>query len=1020
MFSGAVSDSAGNAVAGARVTVAAQQEGISRVAITDSGGAYRIAALPPAVYSLEVEAAGFHPASRNEISLQVGASLTLNIELQRAETPVFRVTVNSETPLIETERVQQSSVIQTVRIDNLPIDRRNYLDFTLLTPTAVSTVTMADDVDFRTPQSPQSGISFGGNNGRGNMFTVDGIENYYNTGGVRPSLSQDAVQEFQVTRSNFSAEFGGSTGGVINVVSRTGTDDFHGTLFGFVRDRAFDARNYFDPTNSAFTRAQDGASAGGPIRKGHLFWFGAYERLDRHETVFVPILSDRSAFAAPTASQQQFTTFLQNSGSPQLAALGSALNNLLTPNNFPGTVRLFNDNSGAFPFSEAQNQGSLRLDWRKGRQLFFLRAMLTSDDAEHVSSGALVGLNRSYSAGVFDAGLAAGATLVLSPQWLSETRLSYGFDDYNVQPVDPYGPQIDITGYGFFGRPIYLPSKNIERHYEADEILCWTTGRHAVKFGAEINPVRDAVVQNLPQTGLFSFGEDVPLSSLVDGLAGQPGFSAALVDSFGASVPGLAAQLSDPLTSLQSYDLGLPTYYLQGFGDPRWTGWTKRYNFFLQDEFSLTSRLHLYLGARYELELKNRLFPLDPNNIAPRVGLAWDPFGDAKMVVRAGYGIYYGRIDSNLNYSAQVFAGNQLTVMLVPLSGLPGSVNPLTGAPVTSADIYQYLNATGVLGNSAPTAADLAPLGIVVSPGAPLTTRYGVDPHFVNPYAQQASVEIERAFGAWAVSLGYQYTRGVHLESSRDQNLYLAGYTPAGQPIIGFINPLLLQYNVWQSTGNSWYNAMIAQVSRRLRSNFTLNASYTLSRAIDDVTDFQPDFEANNQLDARADRGLSPFNQKHRFVGNAVYFSPWHASRGAGFAHNLFSDFVVSPIVIANSAVPFNLLTGYDNVGDRHVTTHRPPGAGRDIGIGPNFFTANLRLSRSFRWGPERTIEFIADGFNLTNRTNFLTVNNIVGNLTLAQLPNPLQARPGPPTSPLSYTSAGDPRQFQFGLRLRF
>ena len=1017
MLSGTVSDGAGHALPGVRVTATAEQLGVQRETLTDAGGAYRITALPPALYTVRLEAAEFRTTTIENIALTVGGNVTLRSDLQRLEKTetVFRVAVTSEAPLVETERVQQSTVIETIQIDNLPIDQRNYLDFALLTPTAVSTVTLPDDVDYRTPQSPQSGISFAGNNGRGNMFTVDGMENYYNTGGVRPSLSQDAVQEFQVTRSNFSAEFGGSTGGVINVVSRTGSDTFHATAFGFLRNRALDARNFFDPRKSGFTRAQEGLSAGGPIQKGRLFWFGAFERLDRHETVFVPILSDRSSFAAPTASQQQFLGFLTSSGSPQLAALGAGLTAALTPNNFPGTVKLFEQNSGVFPFSQGQSQASMRLDWRKGRHLFFLRGMLTDGISDHVSSGALVGLNRSYNTGIFDASLAAGATLVFSPHWLSETRLSFGFDKYDVSPVDPNGPQIDINGYGFFGRPIYLPSKNLERHFEADQIMSWTTGRHAVRFGAEINPVRDAVVMNLPQTGLFSFGQDIPLGAVVDGVAGQ-GFSEALA----ARSAALAAELAAPLTSVQAYDLGLPDYFLEGFGDPRWTGWTQRYSFFAQDDWNVHPRLHLYLGARYELELKNALFPLDPNNIAPRVGLAWDPWGDAKTVVRAAYGIFYGRIDSNLNYSAQVFAGNQLTVMLVPLSGLPGSINPFTAAPVTSADIYGYLAATGVLGKRPPTAADLAPLGLVITPGIPLATRYGVDPRFVNPYSQQSSLEVEHSFGNYTVSVGYQFARGVHLERSRDWNVTLAGQAPNGQPIFGFVNPLLLQYNVWESTGNSFYSAMVAQVSRRLRRNFTLNASYTLSHATDDVTDFQPDFEPNNQLDIRADRGLSSFNQKHRLVANAVYMSPWHAGHGAGFMYNLFGDFVVSPIAIAASNIPFNILTGFDSNGDRHVTNDRPYGAGRNIGIGPDFFTANLRVSRDILHFNERSLQIIAEGFNLTNHTNFATLNNIVGAVTLAELPNPIRAQAGNPTSPLSYTSALDPRQFQFGLRLRF
>jgi hypothetical protein len=221
-----------------------------------------------------------------------------------------------------------------------------------------------DGSDFRVAQTPQSGISFGGGNGRGNGFFVDGVESYLSSGGVRLTVSQEAVQEFQINRNTASAEFGWAAGGTVNIVTRSGSNDWHGNAFGFLRHRSIQARNYFDPGKSAFTRVQSGATAGGALKKDKSFIFGAYERLDRQETGFVPILQDRTAFTSLTPSQQQLTQFMAGSGNPQLAGVAAAMRVALTPGLNPRVVKLFDSNSGTFPFSEDTQSVSVRFDHR--------------------------------------------------------------------------------------------------------------------------------------------------------------------------------------------------------------------------------------------------------------------------------------------------------------------------------------------------------------------------------------------------------------------------------------------------------------------------------------------------------------------------------------------------------------------------------------------------------------------------------------------------------------------------------
>jgi len=281
-LSGIVTDPSGARVAQAKITARDTARGYEREARSDSNGEYHLSTLNPATYRLQVEASGFATTILDGVEVRVGDSVVLPIQLAVSALST-EVHVAAEVPGVEVQRTQQSSTVQTQQIQNLPINRRNYLDFALLTPGVVETTSMVDATDYRVVQAPQSGLSFGGSNGRGNAFSIDGTENYVNSGGVRPNVSQEAVAEFQVNRNSFSAEFGGAFGGAINIITRSGTNDLHGNLFGFLRHRSVQARNYFDPVNggAAYTRTQAGATLGGPLRKDKTFFFAAFERLDR-------------------------------------------------------------------------------------------------------------------------------------------------------------------------------------------------------------------------------------------------------------------------------------------------------------------------------------------------------------------------------------------------------------------------------------------------------------------------------------------------------------------------------------------------------------------------------------------------------------------------------------------------------------------------------------------------------------------------------------------------------------------
>ncbi len=1002
------------------VTAIDESRGTERDTLTSGSGEFVFPFLEPGTYTVNFSMASFAPFTIEGLEVSVGETVVVapQLAVAAADAAVI-VSADAARSAIEPERVQQSDHIDSVRIENLPINRRDYLDLALLTPGVVDTNYVANSQDRRIIPTPTSGLGIGGTNGRGNTFMIDGLDNLYNSGSIRSSISQEAVHEFQVNRNSFSTEQGSAPGGAVNIVTKSGTNDVHGTAFGVIRNRRFQARNYFDPGKSAYTRTQSGGSIGGPIQRNRTFYSAAYELLARNESQIVPLLDDPSFLYQLPPHQQILADTLGASAPPPLRPLVAELSAALVPANTPGVVELFEANSGVFPFTERRHQVITRLDhtfW-DGHNGFF-RANTTQQRSENSNFGALLGLSRGFNQNVSDFAIGLGDTYAISPKWVSESRLGLGYHDFGTYPNDPHGPGIDINGFGLFGRDLILPARVVERVFQLRQNFMRLTGRQTIKFGFDFNPLRDAAEVETFLGGRFIFGEAIPLSSIIDQAAGSP-LSALIKTSLTAAGQAeLATYVDRPLSSVQSFALGLPLVYQQGFGVPNWIGWSVRTNFFVEDAIRVTPKFLLTLGVRYEQEPKTR-FPRDNNNIGPRGGFAWSP--DSKTVIRGGYGVYYSRIDGQIAYVNDLFGqGGQINQVFIPLTGAPGVVDPSTGEPITSSAIYASLAGRGVLGKRTVTEEDLGHVGLVPGPGFPLNIGFRVVDDFVNPYSLQGSFEIQREVGTYSLSAAYNYNRGVHLNRPLDLNVYEAGTRDDGRPIFGFHDPLIYQDNAYGSWGRSYYHAMIVQLKKRFSRGFTVTAHHTWSKTIDENTDYNSSYEPTIQWDARNELALSHFHRGHRFVMNAVTQSPWKAARGRGLGHNLLADFTFSGIVVARSFAPFNILTGSDTLGDRHTDTHRPWGLGRNAGIGPAFFGMDIRLARTFRLTEHVSLKFIGEAFNVLNKTNFRQVNGVVGDVEIGDLPDRLVGRRLPVTEPFAFTSAFDPRQFQLGLRLVF
>src|SRR5579864_7465641 len=334
-IAGTVTDPSGAVLQKAIVNVVDTQTGLKRTVVTNSTGQFRASGLSRATYDVSAELPGFATEIRRGVTVAIGHTVISDFNMKPSQVATV-VEVTDQPPLVETERGSQADRITQEYITDLPIDRRDYLTFTLLAPGVSDSTRLAGDQDFRVKQTPQSGLSFYGSNSRGNSITVDGGETSGDSGGVRLTVSQDDVQEFQINRSNYAADLGAATGASINIVTKSGTNNLHGSLYGFFRDSALDAANPFSfspalqpgqtfnpaepdsvgsPIKDSLTRQQFGGTLGFPIKKDKTFLFVAFEGLLQNAQNAVPLLTDTNIFR-PTAAQDAIIGGLANSSAP--------------------------------------------------------------------------------------------------------------------------------------------------------------------------------------------------------------------------------------------------------------------------------------------------------------------------------------------------------------------------------------------------------------------------------------------------------------------------------------------------------------------------------------------------------------------------------------------------------------------------------------------------------------------------------------------------------------------------------
>jgi hypothetical protein len=1123
-LTGTVTDPSGAEVPNAKLTVVDTAKGIQRSVVTDEHGFYRLSGLAPATYKVSVEHAGFQTEVVPTLTLTVGQTSVLDFHLKLSGLS-GQIEVTSELPVVETERSGQANTLTQQYIADLPINRRDYLTFTLLTPGVSDSTRMAGDQDFRVKQTPHSGLSFYGSNGRGNNVTVDGGEANGDTGGVRPTLSQDAVQEFQINRSNYSAELGGGSGASINIVSKSGSNNMHGSGYGFFRNDVFDARNPFSfsqalqpgqtfnpanpdstgvPTKDALSRQQFGGSVGFPIKKDKTFLFVAFEGLRQNAQTAVPLLTNTNIFrpqSDPGNNQAAILAGLTAGGATPVTcfagkpaipafACAAALTSALTISPTTGLsagqtarnaflVSQFESNGGLFPFNTRQYQASGRFDHQfSDRNQVFVRYSYTHDLEENPDLQSLTGFSRGSSVHQYDNTLQGSWFHQFSPNTLNEARAQWNYNSFNVIPNVLGQPGLDIPGFANLGNQIFIPSLSILRRPEFADNLTVIRGHHTMKIGG---------------TGLFR-GNHTESHTFFPGRFVFGSLTGALLSPC-LSAPagcGLAGVNPAVLNSLQTVSLGLPQFYQQGFDNPT-VSYTRPFvAAYWQDSWALRSNFTLNFGVRYELDAQYKPLNTDKDNFAPRVSFAWDPFKDHKTVVRGGFGIFYGPIDDQITtvvrYLGVVDPNHnrvtdfttcgpvtsnacfrQIAQLFVPLTtpftssatifqtlfaqGKIACTTPLPGqdACITKADVQQFIDPSSAFPTTpgvlcSPFPACLQNIAIThTGPNPFFTVLFNGQPDYQNPYSEQGEFGVEREIaGGFSISASYIYVHTLKIPVAIDTNLLpaplaaprldngtlstvlirqwgISGPAAAAACPGGALNIFnaaatcfktfgLLQTDQYSSAGSALYQGGILEIKKRFSNYYTLVGNYTYSKALDTTTDFNSDFGPNDQTCLSCERGLSTFDQRHKVVVAGVFDSPWKG--------RILSGFELSPIVRYNSSHPFNLLAGTNVNNDRHSTTDRPPGAGRNTGVGPNFVDFDMRLSWRYKMGEKSDLQFMAEGFNIFNRTNFGSVNNVVG---VISGPFNLSGNKSlSPSQPLGFTSALPTRQLQLGLRLTF
>ena len=860
-ISGTVRDASGAVVPGASVVLANDAKGIRRAMESNSSGSFNAPSLPPSSgYSLTVNGKGFAAWEVKDFELQVGQTQNFSITLSIASAATM-VEISAVAPLVSETNVGVSQVVGQAQIDNLPINGRRVDSFVLLTPAVTDDGTFGL-VAFR-------GIA------AGNSFLTDGNDttnSFYNENAGRTristQISQDAVQEFQVLSNGFSAEFGRAMGGVINTVTRSGTNDVHGTAYWFFRNRTLNATDrYAAGINAPEWRHQAGASLGGTIKRDKLFYFANTEIVKRNFPAINRIINNN--ITDPTGNFIP-TTSCTATAAQCAAAIGFVQRqmNVVVPrtvSSFMGFAKLDWRPSDRNSFSLSLNA----MHWRSpyGIQT---QAVLTNGNALANNGNSTV--ETRYGK--------ASWTAILTPNLVNEVRYGWFKDRLSdpaasdLWPKETGGLYLTLAGTTIGAAQGYPRTYPSEQRHQIVENLSWIHGSHSTKFGLDFQTTNDWMNQLYNGNGSYSY----------------------------ANITAFAKDLTGNTTGAKNYQS-----FSQAFGNPIHSLRTSDINFYAQDVWKLSKKLTFNYGLRYEKSFLPQPTMTNPNrpetgrvpgqnkNFAPRASLAYAM--NEKTILRAGYGIFYARMHGNMLDS--LFLGNGQYQTAISINNLQA------GAPVFP----------NVLSSST---------GL---PGGTIALTYAAE-GFRSPYSQQGNLSIERQLSRdLGLTVSYIWSRGIAMFTQRDMNLGAFGPNvtykindASGNQVNSFTTPTYLFANrvdtrygkvlQVENGGQSWYNGLAVQLQKRMSHGLQAQVSYTWSHAIDTGNQGGASYNISSTYnnatyngDYSFDKGTSSLDQRHRASINWLW-APKFTSNTSTFARFLVNGWELSSITTMASSHP--------------------------------------------------------------------------------------------------------------------
>jgi Carboxypeptidase regulatory-like domain len=1054
---GTITDQQGALVVGAVVTATNVDKGLKRTATTDDEGAYSIPLLPPGAYKVEIEARGFGKVFNDNVRLTVGQGLVYDVQLN-ASSITAQVAITGDLPLIEVERTQQANTISTQQVENLSNVGRTFQSYVYTLPGVSSSTAPRVQFASRVTGFQTSGFSIGGSNGRNNLITVDGGENELGSGAPRYDVSTEAIQEFQVNRNSFSAEFGFTAGTAVNIVTKSGTNKFHGSGFFFYRSDATSARNPFDTLNpgkqSADRQFFPGFTLGGPIVKNKLFFFTNYERTNIDSARFRSYTND--PLTRPNALQLASLAILDASSNANVRRIGTNLRAALTTTatSYPGIFNMLLASEGVFTGINRLNTFSTRIDYHmSASDSINGRFTLTRNFNDDIGGSNVASPSIATTLTQHDQTGVVTWTHTFSSGVINQLRGQFSPDNLALTaPPEPAVTGLIVSGLAGFGRYFGAPYDVTQDRYQIEDNLTWVKGNHTFKFGGSYRPATYDFRNDLWFSGEWQFQSSAvyPITLAVPA-ADRPAFLAALA---GTAIP--------QLNPLQNLDLNLPFLYRQGFNNPTWQGTGHYVGGFAQDTWKVNQRLTLDLGGRIDWDGEPPPVPRHAY-FSPRLGFAWKATSDGKTVLRGGSGLFYSPIYFQIPGYTSVLNGSGQYINQISKSPLNG-VATLYGAGVAGNAACNV--APGTLPFGVLTEAQINCLGTSTAAGAPGRVLFELNPDYKNNYTIQANFGVQREIAKnLSIEVAYQMYHGLHIQQPVGLNYCEAGTpgcpaTPANLTAMSQRDPRLgplyrvcgadtkcfrvndagiTQFTDYESRGSSIYHGLTTSLTKRFSNHFSFQANYTWSKAIDDQTDFNSAFAPPFPTRLFTERSLSAFDIRHNFVVSGVIESPFKSGPDHNFGSRALADITVSPSIFIRSGIPFTLRTGVDINSDTRGGTDRLFNIARNTGLGPDYRSVNLRISKAFRFkadSPMR-LEASADFANIFNRTNFSAVNEIlpvtVGATGILTFPDPLAAADYASTTnrlegkrdrslnqPLGFTSAFNPRQILWGVKFVF